>query len=334
MKNLITVLLVLLGTLAYSQRLSYEILKDEPDKIKNTTIHIDPFYSDAWMTNITLGFGLRADVMLKKRLSGNVFFRRAYADINARSHADGDLAHPKKGFKKLTYFEPVVSYHLVDKLKKRQVKVVISSSTSYSGNYKTTTTKYIMVPGTVRKIRGVRGGFYFLNSAIDMGESDAIGTWQAKKDSNIVKFGSYGDRVHGSPIYNGYTQMSQVAVFAGITLKSITNLQTKIEGYRKTRGNYGFYDFYFDVMFAPILSYQDVKFKDGAIYSLKNNSNVRTGWRTGLLWKLVNKPFMSYGFELGKRPGFEGDKKGILNSRFFINLFMGISIPMNLKFIP
>lgn len=333
MKKVLSLLLALWSTMAFSQKMRYEILKDEPDKIKNATFHIDPFYADAWMTNITLGFGLRADLMLKKRISGNLFFRRAYADINARSHADADLAHPKRGFKKLTYFEPVINYHVIDKLKKKSVKVVISSSTSYSGNYKTTTTKYIMVPGTVRKIRGVRGGFYFLNSAIDMSEGKSISTWEAKKDTSIVKFGSYAKDVHGSPIYNGYTQMNQIAVFGGITFKSITNLQTKIEGYRKTRGNYGFYDFYFDLMFAPIMSYQDIKFKDGSIYSLKNNSNVRTGWRTGILWKLVNKPYMSYGFELGQRPGFTGEDKGILNTRFFMNLFMGISIPYNLKFL-
>lgn len=333
MKKVITALLLMTSSLAFSQKLRYEILKDEPDKIKNATFHIDPFYADAWMTNITLGFGLRADVMLKKRLSGNLFFRRAYADINARTHADGDLAYPKRGFKKLTYFEPVVNYHVIDKLKKKSVKVVISSSTSYSGNYKTTTTKYIMVPGTVRKIRGVRGGFYFLNSAIDMDQGDATSTFEAKNDTNIVKFGSYGDRVHGSPIYNAYTQMNQIAVFGGITFKSITNLQTKIDGYRKTRGNYGFYDFYFDLMFAPVLHYQDIKFKDGTIYSVKNNSNKRTGWRTGILWKLVNKPYMSYGFEFGSRPGYAGEDKGILNSRFFMNMFMGVSIPYNLKFI-
>ncbi|NUM32585.1 MAG: hypothetical protein HUU47_09725 [Bacteroidetes bacterium] len=333
MKKFITLLLLFSSIIANSQRLKYTILKDEPDKIKNATFHIDPFYADAWSTNTTLGWGLRADLMLKKRISANVFFKKAYLDMNARSHFDKDLVTPKRGFKKLTYFEPVVSYHLIDKLKKKSVKVVISSSTSYSGSYKTTTTKYIMVPGTVRKIRGVRGGFYFLNSAIDMNEGDAISSWVAKKDSSIIKFGGYDNKVHGSPIYNGYTQMNQIAFFGGITFKSITNLQTKIEGYRKTRGNYSFYDFYFDLMFAPVLSYQDIKFKDGSVYNLKNNSNKRTGWRTGLLFKFVNKPYMSYGFELGQRPGFVGNKKGILNPRTFLNITMGISIPYNLKFI-
>ncbi|MCC6720874.1 MAG: hypothetical protein IT243_01625 [Bacteroidia bacterium] len=333
MKKIITLLLAFSGTLAFSQRLSYEIKHDEPDKIKNTTFHIDPFYSEFWGTNTTIGFGLRADVMLKKRFSGNITFRKAYLDMNVRSHADKNLPYPKNGFSKYTYIEPSVCFHLIDKLKKKSVKVVISSSTSYSGSYKTTTTKYIMVPGTVRSIVGVRGGLYFLNSAVDMGEAESIKTWEAKNGNEVVKFGSYSDDIHGSPIYNGYTQMRQVAVFGGLSIKSIRNLKVKIEGYRKTRGNYSFYDFYFDLMFAPVLSYQDLKFADGTTFNIKNNSNVRTGWRTGVLFKFVNKPYMSYGFEFGQRPGFNGSKKGLLGSRTILNLVMGISIPSNLKFI-
>ncbi len=333
MKLVFTTLLIAAGYAGFSQQLSYKILKDEPDKIKNFTLHIDPFYADAWSTNTTLGFGLRADAMIAKRLSANVFFRKAYLDMNARSHADGSLVQPKKGFSKLTYFEPAVSFHLIDKVKKKSVKVILSSSTSYSGNYKTTTSKYIMVPGSVRKIRGVRGGLFFVNTAIDMDQGEAIGTWEAKNGNETVKFGTYGDRVHGSAIYNGYTQMRQATVFGGITLKSITNLQTEVEGYSKTRGNYNFYDFYFDMMFAPVISYQDVKMADGTVFNVSNNSNKRTGWRTGMLWKNSSKAFLSYGFEFGQRPGYAGSDKGILNSRSFLNLFMGISIPHNLKFL-
>jgi hypothetical protein len=271
--------------------------------------------------------------MIMKRLSANVFFRKAYLDMNARSHADGSLPKPKNGFSKMTYFEPAVSFHIIDKLKKRSVKVVLSSSTSYSGNYKTTSTKYIMVPGTVRKIRGVRGGLFFVNTAIDMDQGEAIKTWTAKNGNETVTFGEFGTRVHGSAIYNGYSQMRQVALFGGLTFKSITNLQTEVEGYSKTRGNYNFYDFYVDVMYAPILSYQDVKFADGTNFSLSNSSNNRTGWRAGVLWKNASHTFLSYGFEFGQRPGYAGSDKGFLNSRSFLNMVMGISIPYNLKFI-
>jgi hypothetical protein len=333
MKSVITAILLTVSYVSYSQQLSYKVLKDEPDKIKNFTLHLDPFYADAWSTNTTLGFGVRADAMIMKRLSANVFFRKAYLDMNARSHADGSLPKPKNGFSKMTYFEPAVSFHIIDKLKKRSVKVVLSSSTSYSGNYKTTSTKYIMVPGTVRKIRGVRGGLFFVNTAIDMDQGEAIKTWTAKNGNETVTFGEFGTRVHGSAIYNGYSQMRQVALFGGLTFKSITNLQTEVEGYSKTRGNYNFYDFYVDVMYAPILSYQDVKFADGTNFSLSNSSNNRTGWRAGVLWKNASHTFLSYGFEFGQRPGYAGSDKGFLNSRSFLNMVMGISIPYNLKFI-
>ena len=333
MKTLFTALILSFTYVSFSQQLSYKILKDEPDKVKNFTLHLDPFYTDAWSTNTTLGFGIRADAMFLKRFSANFTFRKAYLDMNARSHADGSLPQPKNGFSKMTYLEPSLAFHLIDKIKKRNVKVVLSSSTSYSGNYQTTHTKYIMVPGSVRKIRGVRGGLFFLNSALDLDQGDAIKTWTATNGDEKVSFGDFGTRVHGSAVYNGYSQMRQLAIFGGLTFKSITNLQTEVEGYSKTRGNYNFSEFYIDYMFAPVVSYQDVKFADGTNFKLSNSTTKRTGWRAGLLWKNASKTFLSYGFEFGQRPGYAGNDKGFLNSRSFLNLVMGISIPYNLKII-
>lgn len=328
-----SLLLLLLPALGFAQSLEYKILRDDPKNIKNMTIHLDPFYADAWSTNTTLGFGIRADAMFLKRLSANVFFRKAYLDMNARTHADQSLPKPSKALSKMTYFEPSVALHIIDKVKSKKVKVVLSSSTTSSGRYQTTTTKYIMVPGSVRKIRGVRGGMFFINSAVDMEQGESIKGWVAKNGNEEVLFGEFGKQVHGSAIYNGYTMMRQVAVYGGITLKSITNLKAEVEGYRKSRGNYNFLDFYLDVMFAPIVSYKDIKFQDGTEFSLKNNNLNRTGWRAGWLWKNSAQTFMSYGFEFGQRPGHTGDDKGFLNTRSFLNLFMGISIPYNLKLL-
>jgi hypothetical protein len=333
MKNTLTTLLLLLSFVSFSQKLSYKVIKDEPNKIKKFTVHLDPFFVDAWSTNSTLGFGARADLMFLKRFSGNLTFRKAYLDMNARTHADASLAKPKNGFSKMTYIEPSVAFHLRDRLKKRDVKVVLSSNTTYSGNYQTTHTKYIMVPGTVRRITAARGGLFFVNTAIDMDEGDAIKTWTATNGNEKVSFGDFGTTIHGSSVYNGYTQMRQVTLFGGLSFKSITNLKAEVEGYSKPRGNYNFYDFYVDYMFAPVLNFQDVKFADGTKFTLSNSTTKRTGWRVGMLWKNANRAYLSYGFEFGQRPGYEGNDKGFLNSRSFLNLVMGVSIPYDLKIL-
>ncbi|MCB9252932.1 MAG: hypothetical protein H6605_10725 [Flavobacteriales bacterium] len=331
MKTSFLSLLVCFSYFSFSQTHSYKILKDDPSNPKRFTIHLDPFYAEAWGTNITLGYGVRGDVLLTKRLSLNGAFRKAYLDMNARSHFDGSLAVPKNDFNKLTYMEASGSLHLIDKIKKKPLKVVLSSSTTYSGNYKYTHTKYIMVPGSVRRITGIHGGVSFLNTAIDFDEGDAISTWKATQGNETVTFGDYGKTVHGSSVYNGYSQMRTATLFGGLTLKSITNLATKVEGYSKTKGNFSYVDFFADVMFAPVLSYQDVKFKDGTTFKLENNSNKRTGWRIGMSWKNPTKTYLSYSFEFGQRPGYEGEKKGVLNNRTYLNLVMGWSIPFNLK---
>jgi hypothetical protein len=52
-----------------------------------------------------------------------------------------------------------------------------------------------------------------------------------------------------------------------------------------------------------------------------------------MLWKNANRAYLSYGFEFGQRPGYEGNDKGFLNSRSFLNLVMGVSIPYDLKIL-
>ncbi len=330
-KLLICLLTVTFGLSVQSQNISYSIRSDDPYDIKKTVIHLDPFYVDCWMTNINIGWGLRVDYRFNKKLNFALTFRRAYLDGNAGEHMDGNLMYAAGGLKKYIFVEPVAYYTLADYTNRASMRIVLSSSSYSYGGYTYTNTKSINVPGTARHVFSARGGLMFINNAVDFSEGDAEPDFEAVnfKDKNQkFTFGPYGKTVGGSPIYNGYTMMTMTSLFAGISYKYISNLVVDVEGWGGRR-NAGLHDIYFDLMFAPVISYADMASTDKRVWEISNKNQSRIGWRVGWQYRHPVKTWMSFECAFGARPGYKGQSKGILNARAFLDLTMGISIPTN-----
>ena len=329
MKKKLLYLFVLLALQCISQLVSaqsesYKTLEDDPSNIKNLTIHLDPFYADGWLTNITLGFGVRADYHLGKRATFLFDFRTPYpgTDTEGRMHADGALPYPSptgetRGLARFSYTELGAEFHLMDWTKSKGLRVVLSA---YSTGRSTITTS-ITVPGTKRKVVAVRGGFTTMRSAFDV--QDTKGTVKGFHDKDTITFGSFLDTKGGSPVYGGYSNMTMVILHAGISIKSITNLLVSTSNYGN-KGNRLYTDLYFDLLLAPVISLSDVLTANGTTYELRASSFTRTGYRFGYTWKNSMKSFLSYKAEIGTRPGFPANNS-------FINLIMGWTIPLNIK---
>jgi hypothetical protein len=309
---------------ANAQSESYKTLEDDPSDIKNLTLHLDPFYADAWLTNTTLGFGVRADYHLGKRATFLFDFRTPYpgTDFQGRMHYDQELPYPsltgdKRGLARFSYTELGAEFHLMDWTKSKGLRVVLSS---YSTG-RTTTTTSMTVPGTKRKVLAVRGGFTTMRSAFDI--QDTKGSVKAYHDKDTITFGAFGVDKGGGPIYGGYANITMVVLHAGISIKSITNLVISTTNYGN-KGNRAYSDFYFDLLLAPVISLSDVVTANGTTYELRSNSLTRTGFRFGYTWKNSVKSYLSYKAEIGSRPGFPA-------SNFFLNGIIGWSIPLNIK---
>lgn len=312
------------------QNISYSIRSDDPHDMKKMVLHLDPFYADCWGTNMTIGFGIRADYVFTDKLHFALGFRKAYLDMNSGGNSfNSSMVKPGSGLNKLLYFEPSASFSLLDWTSKKNLKIVLSSTSRTSGSYTITNTKYIHVPGTVRQALAARGGITYINAAISFSEGDAEKDFKAtnqKDKSDFFNFGSYGVKKGGSDTYGGYSMMKTATLFAGVSYKYITNLIVDVDRWGK-RSNASFYDIYFDLMFAPVVSFKDVVSVDKTEWSISNNNKSRTGWRAGMKFRHPDKVWLSYEFAFGKRPGFSGNAKGILQPRAFLDITMGISIP-------
>ena len=320
-----------------AQEVKYKILKDDPYDIKPNAISIDPFYADCWFTDINMGLGLRADAMFKKLLTFHMDLRKAYLDIGAHENAfDKSLPKPKDKVKKHLYFELGGELSFIDRAVSKQMKVVLSSYTTTSGNYQTTHTKFIMVPGTLRKVKQLRGGLSIARAGIAIENTPNEGaTFTATKvgDPNTTfTFGDYGATVDNSSVYNGYTNMNLAILHAGIGFKWITNLIVDTDYSKKgKRSNSGIYELYADALFAPVISFNDVYTMGGAQWELSTTEKKRTGWRVGIAQRSSSSSFFSYKTEFGSRPGYKGSE--LTKGSLYLMVTIGWSIPINAKFL-
>ena len=310
----------------HGQNVSYKTITDDPYDIKGLCISLDPFYADAWGTNPNIGFGVRADMYFKKLLSFNIDFRRAYLDINAKEHEDASLPKPLEALKKHNYIELGAQLTFLDRSKDKDIRVVLSSSSS--GRY--TTTNYIRVPGTLRKVKQLRGGLVSTRTAIDIGDAgEADNTFKATLvgDTTSFKFGSFSNTTDGSATYGGYTMMNLFMIYGGISAKRITNLFIDSDYGRKS--NNSVYDFYADVLYAPVVKFENVYTVGGKEWELSCSEVKNIGWRLGFSARRSASSFLSYKFEFGSRPGFVGGE-GILQTNYYLLVAMGWSIPFKI----
>lgn len=311
MKPILFLLGLAFGAHAMAQQVNYRILTDDPENVKAFSLSLEPFYCDLASTNIHLGYSIRADLLLLKRMEVRADFRRAYLDINGGETNTSDY-YPKKGAKLALYGEAGASLFFVDKLKKTQAKLVLSSSSDGSYTY----TKYIMIPATKRKMWGVRGGIYNNRVAFELSDPDSFFVMKAS------------DGTESQAVDNTISMVNTTSLYAGLHWKSIVDVVASTDyGTRKVGS---MVDFYIDFLFAPVVFFGDVKSPAGGEFSLKANSGhiKRMGWRAGWTYRHPNKVALSYKFEFGARPGFRSSEEfAFITERSFMMFTVGLNIP-------
>ncbi len=315
MKNSILIICLLLACSASAQKVNYKIVSDDPNNVKAFSLSLEPFYADLAAPDIHLGYSVRADLLLFKRLELRADFRKAYLDING-DETKTQYFYPKNDAKKATFGEAGVSFFFLDNTKKSRAKLVLSSRTS--GN--TTYTKYIMIPAKKRTLVGLRGGLYVNNFAFEI---DNNGEYFEVKDQNDVITDAADNTV---------SMYSTSALYGGLHTKSIIDVVAKTDYGTKKIG--AMTDFYIDVLFAPIVNFGDIRNPAGELHSIEAKSeNVkRIGWRAGWTYRHPNKVGFSYKLEMGARPGFRSTEKiSFKSERVFLMMTVGLNIPAGKK---
>lgn len=314
-----------------AQNVTYTTSTDDPDDVKNFQVHLSPFYMDMSRANlINMGWELWATADIKKKLRFMTSFRSSYLELN-KPPAVSEVppintyytkAHIGKSWK----FEAIGQFNFVDRTRKGSVKVILEQYTTGYGKYSTTHTKYLMVPGTIRKSYGLRGGIYNLYTAIKLENTKGLNGGSAfyildKKHAQSA----LSDTIKMS----GYNSMNSMVFAAGIDMRKVVNLIINTDTYG-TCASRSSTNLYVDLLLAVFNNYRNVFYIDSGKtteYTVKPFGKRPLGWRVG--WQFTNpeKAGMSMKFEFGKRP--EWQSKGA--SGIFMDFNVGINIPFRVK---
>ncbi|MES2139358.1 MAG: hypothetical protein V4511_06595 [Bacteroidota bacterium] len=316
------------------QSLNYKVLEDNPYD-HNLDVTFLPFYVDmaSKENNLSLGYGLNAKLIYKKLATFRLYALKPYApvfDWGYHFGSGGGFDSPTVNkLKKFLHIELGGTYHLSERTKIKNRNVVLSE---HSG-YKTTTTTYISVPATVRKIFGVRAGIYNYHTAINArhnGDVDGDLHIDAKGviSTDGTRFGGAALLNDGGsttdPFYNtnSATNMKVLGVYGGISSSSYYKIMVDTDGYGK-KGGFKSTNFFADAMFAPV-RIDDFVGADGKKYDVsgKGAQGFKTrpfGARLGLEYTMGKK---KVGYYARMEAGF---KPGLANSKFYVSLGFGIS---------
>lgn len=326
MKNILkTILFSVVGFTAVksqAQSVTWDVVKDDPFDIKNFSLAIDPFFLDFNGQNgYSFGWGFRGDYLMGKTMQFNLDWRQGFGTKGYRISDDNT--------KNYSALEGSVALTLSHKVKRKNLPIILSQSSSTSGGVTTTTTISIKggVPGDVRSIVALRGGFYQLVNSMNYKTlKDSLLTFEDNgvemtyKDSAAAKgWGQYG------AVYS-------TAIFGGFNFKNIRQLILDVSGYG-VRGNVMYRDFYADFLFSPVLFLKNYKTTDSAgteiKYNVKYGKTSVIGWRVGWMIRKPKDQGFSMKFEFGQRPGFVALDKKINN---WYGLFTyGLYIPLKIK---
>lgn len=326
MKNILkTILLSVVGFTAVNsqaQTVSWDVIKDDPFDIKNLTVAIDPLFLDFNSQNgYSFGWGVRGDYMMGKALQFNLDWRQGFG---TKGYLISD-----NNTKNYSCLEAGVGLTLSSKVKRRNLRIILSQSSSTSGGVTTTTTVSIKggVPGDIRNVVALRAGFYQLvNSQSYKLLSDSLLTFEdggkefTYKDSASAKaLGEWG------AVYS-------TAIYGGFNFKHIRQLILDVSGYGY-RQNVMFRDFFVDFIFSPVLFLKNYTDDAGTAsevkYNVKYGKSSVIGWRMGWFIRKPKDQGFSFKFEFGQRPCYI-DPNRQYNGAYGMITY-GLYIPLKVK---
>lgn len=326
-----------------SQSVSYKVIEDNPYH-HNLDVSFLPFYTDfAPNNNLSLGYGINAAAQYKKLGTVRLSLLRPYTKGTDNGYHAGtvgifDMPTVNK-LNKFLHLELGATYNLSERTKTKSKKVVLSSYTSNSGRTQTTTTKYLMVPATVRKIIGIRGGIYNYHTVItarDHGDIDGdlgIGT-KGVISTDGTRFGGAAllnpIGTPADPFFNteSATNLRVLGLYGGISTSSYHRIMIETDGYG-IKGGTSFVNFFADAMIAPP-RIDDFEGADGKKHDVhgKGSQGFKTrpfGARVGYEYMMAKKKIGYYTkTELGFKPG-------MASSKFYVSLSFGICFVTRVK---
>ncbi len=302
---------------AYSQTSSgseavvFEEIYDEPYAINKLFVQFQPLYTDLFVSNVNVGFGLEATYFLEDRFQFRAHFRKAYArkfDM-ARDVAEknSDMDNRPNVF---NYFEIGATYHIKDFESEGNAKMMLYRKSYRTNRWASRVPKQFDIPVKVRTIYGARLGAFMYNSSTDLNRALS---GQGLPYETITN-------ADGNPLPEDlivFGNLNATGFYAGASYTRIKNVAIDIEKFEAGVSDLIF-TAYFDILAAPFTTLDNVFLNDNE-YDVSDLKLNMFGVRAGIDGKFNRTLSWGYGAEMGYRPG--------LNSRGFYALIK-ISIPV------
>jgi len=274
--------------------------KSEPERVKVLIQAKLVDYECSIMDPMRIGVGLAADYLLSNRLSFHADMNATYLQVSTMNAQTFNTNLNKLA--NYTLAQGCVRLHLGDKIGVQKIKIVTGSTND--GRY--ITTDYLVIPFPARKIFSIRAGVYGSVEPVNTDDNILNSPSKDKKEVRSTDGINWGSA--GVPVY---TNMNIFGIYGGLSFISIVNAnysESADGSYKKLKR--WFRETYIDVMYAPVVSFGDIKTANGVSKivgndpgSFKvNNLGVRIG-------KTVLKPknfAAGFGLEAGYRPGIAG----------------------------
>ncbi len=323
----ILTLVTLQVTLLKSQSVSYTYVRNNPYNYKNFSLSIDPLFIDVNGHNgYAYGWGLRAEHMLGKRLLANFDMRTGF----------GTNLYRKSNKNTRNYFNMEGGLGLIffNKVRERNVPIILSSSSSSNGRTTTTTTTKIRggVPAKCWFIVALRGGFQQYTNTLDYKNlADTLLTFNGQKYKDSKNDFTFKDTLTNKAI-DQVGGIALTSVYGGIQFRRIRDLLIDVDGWGY-RSNIKYSDFYIDVIFAPVIGIKNFT-SNGKEVDVKYEKVSHFGWRAGWFIRQPKEQGFSVKLEFGSRPGFKAptNTNVPLNMKnMYCMLTYGLYIPLKLK---
>lgn len=305
---LLLVLLIISGMLGAQNRpatdlpdsSSRTVVYDRPDKIRRLFFGIQPIYADAFATGVNAGFGMEAFYLPKNgKADFRASFRRPYStrffdqsadDMNKNS---GTLNESVR----FMWFETGVNIHLKDQIKSSVVKVALIKNEKSPTPAQWPAARTVLIPGNLRIIKGIRGGFAAWRSAMDV---TRVLNEQGSRNADVALPEELLDVDGNSTPFNVFSNLYTRSFYAGFSYTRIQNQSVLFNDYESAVNDL-ILNAYVDLLYAPWMILDEAAY-GLTTYDLNTVEFNKTGLRVGLDVKSNRRLGWSYGVEIGTRP--------------------------------
>lgn len=311
-----------------NRNVSYRILFDEPYATNHVWLHVQPLAPEIFATNFALCYGFQGNMLLGKTFDIKVAARLPYglrSDMGRWNGRYNDAVYYlPQGERKFargrqtnsmlpySYLEAVGTYHIKDFELRNQATVVLTSRKRKAADLQVV--DFILVTAKERRIIGARGGFMGYQASTDVTVS-MLRNKQGLTGSDGTKINSDGftvmpDGRKATSINHIYSSVRSAGFMLGGSYTSIRNLTIRADKYGNLANNIIF-TAYADLLMAPWTSIDDVEMQrpnqTGTVsFNTGSLAMNKMGWRLGADWMYNQDAFISFGAELGMRPGLAG----------------------------